>query len=103
LAKGLGLHRRTIARFGDGVIALIWISGLALLWQRGTDGLLPAFHVKMLFVVLLTLFHGLGRATGEKMRRDGNMALLPRLSLFIGGGALSAMLALGAAVLAFGG
>jgi hypothetical protein len=103
LAKGLGLHRRTIARFGDGVIALIWISGLALLWQRGTDGLLPAFHVKMLFVVLLTLFHGLGRATGEKMRRDGNMALLPRLSLFIGGGALSAMLALGTAVLAFDG
>ena len=99
--KGLALHRMTIARWGDGVIALIWLSGGLLLWLRGTDGLPPAFHAKILFVVLLTICHGMTRATGGKMQREKNMVLLPRLSLFVGGVALSAVIALVCAVLAF--
>jgi uncharacterized membrane protein len=102
MAKGLGLHRRTIAQYGDWVIMLIWISGALLLWQRGgMAGLPAAFHVKLLFVILLTVFHGLGRATGGKMQREGNMAALPKLGMFILGGWLSAVAALVCAVLAF--
>jgi uncharacterized membrane protein len=102
MAKGLGLHRATIARFGDVVIALIWITGGLLIWQRGgMAGLPPAFHVKLLFVILLTVFHGLGRMTAGKMRREGNMAALPRLGWFILGGWVSAVVALVCAVLAF--
>ncbi len=99
--KGLALHRMTIARWGDGIIALIWLSGGLLLWMRGMEGLPGAFHAKMLFVVLLTIFHGLTRATGGKMQREKNMALLPRLSLFVGGVAICAIIALVCAVLAF--
>lgn len=102
MAKGLGLQRRTIARFGDGVILLIWVTGGLLLWQRGgMAGLPPTFHVKLLFVVLLTVFHGLSRMTGERMLRAGNMAALPRLGGFILGGWLSAVVALVCAVLVF--
>jgi uncharacterized membrane protein len=101
LAKGLALHRRTIARLGDGILALIWVSGLLLLWQHGTDALPLAFHAKIVFVVALTVFHGIGRSTGEKMRREGNLQNLPFLSLLIGAGAASALLALICAILAF--
>jgi hypothetical protein len=99
--KGLGLHRMTIARWGDGVIALIWLSGGLLLWMRGMEGLPGSFHVKLLFVVLLTLCHGMTRATAGKMQREKNVALLPRLSLFVGGVAISAVVALVLAVLTF--
>jgi hypothetical protein len=100
-AKGLGLHRHTISRLGDGVIALIWITGLLLLWMRGANGLTSAFHVKMAFVVLLTVMHGFARATGGKMRRSGNLDMLPRLSNIILLGWLSAVAALVCAMLAF--
>ena len=99
--SGLGLQRRTIARFGDGVITLIWISGGLLLWNRGMEGLSSAFHVKIMFVVLLTVFHGLGRATGERMRRSGNAVYLPRLGWFIFASWASAVFALICAVLTF--
>lgn len=101
LAKGLGLHRRTIARLGDAVITLIWISGALLLWQRGIAGMPPAFHVKLLFVILLTVFHGLGRALAGKMQREGSLARLPRLSTLVLSGWISAIAALVCAVLAF--
>lgn len=100
-AKGLGLQRHTISRFGDGVIGLIWVTGLLLLWMRGTAGLTTVFHAKMAFVVALTVLHGLARATGGKMRRSGNMEMLPRLSNIVLLGWLSAVAALICAVLAF--
>jgi uncharacterized membrane protein len=100
-AKGLGLQRHTISRFGDGVIALIWVTGLLLLWMRGAEGLTGAFYAKMLFVVLLTLLHGMARATGGKMRRSGNFDKLPLLSNVVLGGWLCAVAALICAVLAF--
>jgi uncharacterized membrane protein len=100
-SKGLGLQRHVISRFGDAVIALIWVTGLVLLSMRGTESLPPAFHAKLAFVVLLTLLHGFGRATGGKMRRSGDLALLPRLSQVTLLGWLSAVAALVCAVLAF--
>jgi uncharacterized membrane protein len=100
-AKGLALHRRTIGRFGDAVIALIWVTGLLLLWLNWPLTLGSAFHVKMLFVVALTLLHGYGRSLGEKMRREASLANLPRLSGVIGGVALCAVAALLCAELAF--
>jgi uncharacterized membrane protein len=102
-AKGLALHRRTIGRFGDAVIALIWITGLILLSQRGWQVSSPAFHAKLMFVVLLTLLHGYGRSLGERMRREGKLDSLPRLSLIIGATAASAILALLCAEIAFRG
>ena len=100
-AKGLALHRRTIARFGDAVIALIWITGLLLVWLNWPLPTGSAFHAKMIFVILLTLLHGYGRSLGEKMRREASMANLPKLSGVIGGVAMSATAALLCAVLAF--
>jgi hypothetical protein len=103
-AKGLGLQRRTIARMADGVIVLIWLSGLVLLAQRGSmAGLGGAFHLKLLAVVALTVFHGLARYLGGQMQRAANFNLLPRQSQMILGVFLSAILALICAELAFRG
>ncbi len=101
MAKGLGLQRRMVARFGDGVIALIWVSGLALLWQHGMAGLNGWFHAKMAFVILLTISHAMARLTAGQMMRSGNMALLPRLSFYIAGVWVSAVAAVILAVMAF--
>jgi uncharacterized membrane protein len=100
-AKGLALHRRTIARFADTVIALIWVTGLALLWLYRPTASSGAFDAKMLFVILLTLLHGYGRSLGEKMRREASMAQLPKLSGVIGGVAVCGVAALLCAELAF--
>jgi uncharacterized membrane protein len=103
VGKGLAYHRRTIARFGDGVIALIWITGLMLFAQRGWQVSSGAFHAKLAFVIVLTLLHGYARHLGERMRREGKMDKLPRLSFAIGGVAASAILALLCAEIAFRG
>jgi uncharacterized membrane protein len=102
-SKGLALQRRTIGRMGDGVIALIWVTGIILLTQRAGQGLPPAFHVKLLFVIGLTLFHALARRDGETMRKNQNAGLLPRQSNFILAVWLCAVAALICAVIAFGG
>jgi hypothetical protein len=101
MALGLGLQRRTIGQLGDKVILLIWISGALLLWQSGMAGMPKAFHIKLLFVVLLTVFHALARMTGEKMRMEGTTVALPRLGWFVLLGWLSAVAALFCAVWAF--
>jgi uncharacterized membrane protein len=102
MAKGLGMQRMTISRIGDAVIALIWLTGLLLLWLRGgvAD---PYFHAKLAFVVLLTISHGMARRTGGQMARAGNLALLPRLQLFIAGVFVSALASILFAMLAFHG
>ena len=76
MQKGLALQRRTIARIGDGVIALIWLTGLLLLWQRGFDDMGWPFRIKIVFVLLLTIAHARARMLGEKMRREGHRNLL---------------------------
>jgi hypothetical protein len=100
-AKGLGLQRRTIARMGDGVIALIWATGIVLILMRGMDGLGGAFHLKLLFVVALTIFHALARRAGGRMQKVTSLNLLPRMSQMILGGFVSAIAALICAEIAF--
>ena len=100
IAKGLALQRRVIGRIGDAVIALIWVSGLALFWTAApeTSGW---FHAKLGFVVLLTASHIMARRTGIAFARSGNAALLARLELFAAGVWLSALAAILLAVIAF--
>ena len=101
IAKGLGLQRRTIANIGDSVIAAIWLSGFLLLQMRGWEGLNGWFYAKIAFVVALTLSHIMARRTGAEMMRTGNGALLSRVSMYIAGVWVSALIALALAVIAF--
>lgn len=94
--------RRQLARIGDLVITMIWITGIGLWW------VLPAadqpdswFMVKIAFVVLLTLCHGLARMTAGRMARTGDQSLYPRMELLVSGVWLSALAAITLAVLAF--
>jgi uncharacterized membrane protein len=104
IAKGLSLQRRTIAQIGDVVIALIWITGLALLWTRNTT-LGPEqsgwFYAKIAFVILLTASHFMARRTAGAMARSGDFSLLGKLELFAAGVWLSALAAIMLAVIAF--
>jgi hypothetical protein len=103
-AASLAALRRTVARVGDVVIALIWVSGLTLLWAWIAQGL-PApggwFYAKLGFVLLLTVCHGLARRTAGLMARSGNAALLGRVELLVAGIWLSALASIGLAVIAF--
>ena len=100
IAKGLGLQRRTITRIADGVIALIWISGLALYAMIGSVDSVW-FYAKLFFAVALTASHLLARHTGGEMMRSGNAALLGTLNLYVAGVFGSAVAAIVFAVLAF--
>jgi uncharacterized membrane protein len=100
IAKGLALQRRTMARIGDAVIALIWVSGLALLWVAAPE-ISGWFHAKLGFVVLLTLSHAMARRTGIEIARSGNTGLLSRLELYSAGVWISALAAILLAVVAF--
>jgi uncharacterized membrane protein len=101
MARGLGLQRRAITKIADSVIALIWVSGLALYVNLG--GVESGwFHAKLAFVVILTASHFMARRTGGEMMRTGNAALLGKLNLFVAGVFGSAVIAIILAVLAFG-
>jgi uncharacterized membrane protein len=104
--KALGRQRRAIAQIGDGIIALIWLSGIALVFTMDAREALASngwFQAKLAFVVLLTLNHFMARRTAGAMARGGSTTLLPRLQMFIGGVWLSAVVAICLAVLAFRG
>ena len=103
-AKALAGLRRVLARIADIVILAIWITGIGLFMQ------LPAMDepnvwlmVKLGFVVLLTLCHGLARMTAGRMMRTGDTSLYPRLELLVSGVWISALAAIILAVLAFEG
>jgi uncharacterized membrane protein len=103
-AKGLALQRRTIAQFGDIVIAFIWLTGLALVWigvAQGGFETSGAFYAKIAFVVLLTVCHGFARRTAKAHGRTGESSLLARLEFLIAGVWLSALAAIVLAVVAF--
>lgn len=101
--KALSAQRRAIAQIGDGVIALIWLTGIALVFATRPDALAANgwFQAKLAFVVLLTLNHFMARRTAGAMTRGAGAALLPRLQIFVGGVFLSAIVAICLAVLAF--
>jgi uncharacterized membrane protein len=103
-AAALAGLRRTIARIADVVIALIWITGLALLWAwMASGGPAPGgwFYAKLGFVVVLTVCHGLARATAGRMARTKDAALLGRVEFFVAGVWLSALASIVLAVIAF--
>ena len=100
--EALAFLRRTIARIADVVILAIWITGIGL-WLNlpPTDELNSWFVVKIAFVVLLTLCHGLARMTAGRMMRTRDQSLYPRMELFVSGVWISALAAIILAVLAF--
>ncbi len=80
-AAALAMLRLTLGRVGDVVITLLWLSGLALLWRMMATGaqagdLPPAFHAKMLLVVILTSCHAASRWAGLQALRHGRAQLL---------------------------
>jgi uncharacterized membrane protein len=101
-AAALGYLRRVLARIADVVIAAIWITGIGL-WTVLPPADEPNvwFVVKIGFVLLLTLCHGLARMTAGRMMRTGDKSLYPRMELFVSGVWLSALAAIILAVLAF--
>ncbi len=53
--KALGLQRKTVSQIGDGVITIIWLTGLALVWLRWSEpGLVWSgwFYAKLAVVVV---------------------------------------------------
>ena len=101
-AAALAYLRRVLARIADIVIAAIWITGIGL-WLNlpATDEPNIWFAVKIGFVVLLTLSHGLARMTAGRMARTGDTSLYARMELFVSGVWMSALAAIILAVLAF--
>jgi uncharacterized membrane protein len=100
--EALTFLRRVLARVADVVIAAIWITGVGLWWVLpSADQPNSWFMVKMGFVILLTLCHGLARMTAGRMARTGDAALYPRMELLVSGVWMSALAAIILAVLAF--
>lgn len=98
----LAYLRRVLARIADVVIAAIWITGIGL-WSVLPAGDAPNswFMVKIGFVIVLTLCHGLARMTAGRMMRSGDQTLHARLELLVSGVWISALAAIILAVLAF--
>ena len=100
--EALGFLRHILARIADVVILAIWITGIGLYFSLPpADEPNSWFVVKMGFVVLLTLCHGLARMTAGRMRRTGDPTLYPRMELLVSGVWISALAAIILAVLAF--
>lgn len=100
--EALAFLRRILARIADVVILAIWITGIGLFFSLPPqDEPNSWFIVKLGFVVLLTLCHGLARMTAGKMLRTGDQSLYPRMELYVSGVWMSALAAITLAVLAF--
>ena len=98
----LAFLRRILSRIGDIVILAIWITGIGLFFNLPPmDAPNSWFIVKIGFVVLLTVCHGLARMTAGKMLRTGDQSLYPRMELLVSGVWMSALAAITLAVLAF--
>ena len=99
--------RLTLGRIGDGVVSLIWLTGLALA-LRFTSGdgtaasaLPPAFHAKMLFVLTLTLCHAGSRWAAGQVMRKGRKRFMPWVFRCTLGTHISAVAAIALAVASF--
>jgi uncharacterized membrane protein len=100
--EALAYLRRVLARLADVVIAIIWLTGIGLWWVLPpADEPNSWFVVKIGFVLLLTLCHGLARMTAGRMMRTGDASLYARMELFVSGVWMSALAAIILAVLAF--
>jgi hypothetical protein len=100
--EALAFLRRVLAKIADVVILAIWITGIGLFFSLPPqDEPNSWFIVKVGFVVLLTLCHGLARMTAGRMTRTGDQSLYPRMELLVSGVWMSALAAIILAVLAF--
>ncbi len=93
--------RRVLGRFADVVVAMIWITGLALWWTLPAEqGVSSWMHMLLFFAVTMTVCHGLARMTAGTMVRTGDTSLYPRMELLVSGVWISQLLAIIFAVLA---
>ena len=94
--------RSTLAKLGDLVIAVVWITGIGL-WAILPEAEQPNswFILLVVFSVIMTVCHGLARMTAGRMARTGDNSLYPRLELLVSGVWLSALAAIILAVLGF--
>lgn len=105
-AEGAAALRRVppiLAKVSAAGVVVLWVTGLIMVWSKwnGLASMPPAFWIKMIFVVALTVVMGLMHKTLADIRRTGNTALaarLPRLGPLAG---LSALFAVLFAVFAF--
>lgn len=99
--RGLGPFLANVSAVG---LALMWASGLVLVWSRwGGPGSLPGmFWVKFVFVLSLTAAAGIIHMTYAELRR-GNMAVAARLPKLGPVAGVSSLLAVLFAVIAFPG
>jgi len=99
--------RLMLGRIGDGVVTLIWLTGLALATRyvgtggEGAAALPAAFHAKMIFVLTLTLCHAGTRWAAAQVMRKGRKALMPWVFRCTLGTHASAVAAIVLAVAAF--
>lgn len=94
--------RRVLARFADVVLAMVWITGLALWWSMSPDREPNSWvQVLVFFAITMTVCHVLARMTAGKMIRTGDDSLYPRMELLVSGVWISQLLAIIFAVLAF--
>lgn len=100
--EALAYLRSILAQIADIVIAAIWITGIGL-WLALPPADEPNiwFVVKIGFVLLLTLSHGLARMTAGRMMRTGDHTLCAKVELYTSGVWMSALAAIILAVLAF--
>ena len=99
VVRGLGPILANVATVG---LALLWVTGFILVWSKwdGFGNLPKLFWVKAVFIVSLTVVHGLVLMTYAEIRK-GNVALAARLPKLGPMGGISALLAVLFAALAF--
>ena len=99
VVRGLGPILANVATVG---LALLWVTGFILVWSKwdGFGNLPKLFWVKAVFIVSLTVVHGLVLMTYAEIRK-GNVAMAARLPKLGPMGGISALLAVLFAALAF--
>lgn len=103
--RGLALADRTLAEITSFVVAIIWISGLTLLWSRygsGERALSAWFYAKLVFVGFFTAAHAMQRIAAARPGADDPAARRRIVERWLSGAWLSALLAICFAVISFG-
>ena len=98
----LGRFPPVMSRVGTAGIALLWLTGLTMVYTRwgGFATLPPMFHVKLAAVVLLTVTVGYIKIVERRVAR-GETAALATIQKFAKVAALFAVLAVVLAVITF--
>jgi hypothetical protein len=101
-APVLGKVPLVLARIGQVGLAVLWITGIILVWIHGGPGAMPPmFWVKLALVVVFTVIVILMDMTGRRIAA-GDKAAAARMPLYGRAGGAVAVLIVIFAVLAFG-